>query len=202
VITNLLSTIPFIGQTLVESNNIIYFINKSLPTIGIINKNALKKGRKEIRKNKEEYLLIPSSFLAFLTGLIDGDGSILINKSKKGFISIKLVISLHLRDITTLVYIYSILKIGTITKYPDIKSPKCKFIINKTDLQEIFFPLLLYQNIFFLTNTRRNQFNTAMYIFEKDIKHFELIPSIETIPILFKLPISSLDYLKLHFFKN
>ena len=85
-----------------------------LPTIGIIHKNALKKGNKVLRSNKEEYISIPSSFLAFLVGLIDGDGYIQVTRTPKGFIAIKLVISLHLEDLSTLEYIHSVLKIGKI----------------------------------------------------------------------------------------
>lgn len=173
-----------------------------LPTIGNVNKNALKKGQKEIRLNKEEYISIPFSFIAFLAGLIDGDGYIKITKTTKGFIAIKLVISLHLNDISTLEYIHSVLKLGKITKYLDNRSPTCKLVINKTDLQEVLFPLFLYHNIFFLTETRIVQFNSAMYILQEDLKIFDKIPTKENTPLVFKLPLTPLGYLQLSFFKN
>ena len=154
-----------------------------------------------MRLNKEEYLSIPSPFLSFLVGFIDGDGYIQITKTTKGFIAVKLVISIHLKDISTLEYIRSILNIGKITIYKDNRSPTCKLIINKTDLQEVLFPLLLHHNIFFLTETRNNQFNTAMVILEQDIKMFDNIPNIGNIPILFYL-VNAADYAKLTFFKN
>jgi hypothetical protein len=132
VITNLFSAIPWIGTNLVEST---YFLS-ILPIIGIIDKSA----RKNMRLNKNEYLLIPYSFLAFLIGLIDGDGYIQITKTTKGFIAIKLIISLHLNDLSTLEYIKSVLNLGNIYIYRDIKNPICKLIINKTDLQDILFP--------------------------------------------------------------
>jgi len=75
-------------------------------------------------------------------------------------------------------------------------------IINKTDLQEILFPLLLHYNIFFLTETRNNQFNTAMAILDKNIKKFDLIPDINNMPKIFNLPVNATDYVKLSFFKN
>jgi hypothetical protein len=134
--------------------------------------------------------------------LIDGDGYIQITKTTKGFIAIKLVISIHLKDISTLEYIRSVLNLGKITIYKDNKSPTCKLIINKTDLQEILFPLLLHHNIFFLTETRNNQFNTAMVILDKDIKRFDLIPDINNRVKLFNLPVDAVDYVKLSFFKN
>ncbi|TKW61029.1 MAG: hypothetical protein DI638_10230, partial [Gemella sp.] len=125
-----------------------------------------------------------------------------ITKTTKGFIAIKLVISIHLKDISTLEYIRSVLNLGKITIYKDNKSPTCKLIINKTDLQEILFPLLLHHNIFFLTETRNNQFNTAMVILDKDIKRFDLIPDINNMVKIFNLPVDAVDYVKLSFFKN
>jgi len=154
-----------------------------------------------VRLNKEEYLSIPPSFLSFLVGFIDGDGYIQITKTTKGFIAIKLVISIHLKDISTLEYIRSVLNIGKITIYKDNRSPKCKLSINKNDLQEVLLPLVVHHNIFFITETRNNQFNTAMVILEQDIKMFDNIPNIGNIPILFYL-VNAADYAKLTFFKN
>lgn len=223
VITNLISAVPWIGQDIVESTKniifnlcflaIIFFSNLcrlctlstkdiSLPTIGTIHKNALKKGNRTLKLDKNEYITIPSSFLAFLVGLIDGDGYIQITKTSKGFIAIKLVISLHLDDISTLEYIHSVLKIGKINVYRDLRSPTCKLVINKTDLQEVLFPLLLYNNIFFLTVTRIEQFNLAMYIMKKDIKLFNQIENKNNIPAIFELPTNPLDYTLLPFFRN
>jgi hypothetical protein len=218
-----MSAIPWIGQDIVESIIITVIISLfifffilfiylftfynditclCLPTIGIIHKNALKKGNKILRSNKEEYITIPSSFLAFLVGLIDGDGYIQVTRTSKGFIAIKLVISLHLDDISTLEYIHSVLKIGKINIYKDLRSPTCKLVINKTDLQELLFPLLIYNNIFFLTDTRINQFNLSMFIFENDIKMYNEIPDIINIPSVFEIPKNPLDYTLLHFFNN
>jgi len=133
-------------------------------------------------------------------GLLDGDGYIQITKTGKGYIAMKLVISLHLKDLATLEYIKSVLNLGSITIYKDNKSPTCKLIINKTDLQEVFFPLLLYHNIYFLTNTRITQFNTAMSILKNDIKFFKDIPC--EISNVFELPSTAIDYTKLPYFLN
>lgn len=172
-----------------------------LPTIGTVSIHALKKGNK-IRLNKEEYLSIPSSFLAFLVGLIDGDGYIQITRTTKGFITIKLVISIHLVDISTLEYIQSVLKLGKITVNPDHKSPSCKLIINRTDLQQVLFPLLLHHGIFFLTDTHRAQFDLAMFILKDEKKVYNEVPAGGNIPTLFELPKTSSDYTNLGFFKN
>lgn len=157
---------------------------------------------KTFRQNKKEYMLIPSSFIGFLVGLIDGDGHIQITRTSKGFIAIKLIISLHLEDISTLGYIHSVLKLGKINIYKDLRSPTCKLVINKTDLQEVLFPLLLYNNIFFLTETRINQFNLAMYIFTNNIKAYHEISTEVSIPSIFKIPNNSMGYTLLPFFKN
>ena len=221
VITNLLSAIPIFGQDIVE---LIYnfvrellsiypnddFIFKKttiivLPTIGTVTTQALKKpkgGRKQLRLDKNEYLSIPYQFISFLVGLIDGDGYIQITKTTKGFITIKLVIGLGLDDLSTLEYIHSVLKLGKITIYRDYRNPICKLIINKTDLQEIVFPLLIHHNIFFLTNTRRDQFDLAIHIFKNNLKSFENIPNINNIFSIFNLPETASDYLKLEFFRN
>uniref|UniRef100_UPI0023F1BB47 homing endonuclease n=1 Tax=Leptographium wingfieldii TaxID=155675 RepID=UPI0023F1BB47 len=181
--------------------SISFFILCSvLPTIGTVHKNALKVFNKTL--DKKYYLSTPSSFLGFLVGLIDGDGYIQITKTTKGFITMKLVISLQLEDISTLEYINSTLKLGNINVYKDLKSPSCRLVINRTELQEILFPLLIYNNIFFLTETRVNQFNLAMHILKNDIKLFDEIPSEDKIENVFQLPSSPYDYTLLHFFKN
>lgn len=202
-----MSAIPWVGQDIVESKNATEYYTivaaaLMLPTIGTVSVHALKKGNKNIRLDKKEYLSIPSSFLAFLAGLIDGDGYIQITRTTKGFITIKLVISIHLEDISTLEYIQSVLKLGKITVNPDHRSPSCKLTINRTDLQEVLFPLLLHHGIFFLTETRRGQFDLAMFILKDDQKVYDQIPSIENIPTLFELHKTASDYANLGFFKN
>lgn len=220
VITNLLSAIPFFGQDLVESDiatkiytslpaagtedlNLKSAIVPILPTVGIVSSQAFKKGIK-IRLDKKEYLSIPYPFIAFLVGLIDGDGYIQITKTTKGFITIKLCIDLGLEDLSTLEYIHSVLKIGRITIFRDHKNPSCRLIINKTDLQEIIFPLLIHYGIFFLTESRRAQFDLAMFILKNDLKKFNLIPPAPScLPATnFEYPDKASGYLKLPFFKN
>jgi LAGLIDADG endonuclease len=192
VITNLLSAIPLFGPDLVELTNI-------LPTIGKISVHALKKGRlKKSEIDKKEYINIPNSFLSMLLGLIDGEGFITIHKTTKGYIKINLIIEFNIRDLSILQYIHSILNLGKITILS--KSQTCRFIINRTEIQEVFFPLILHNKLFFLTNIRREQFNKAIYILENDIKMYAEIPSV--IPDLFPLPETALNYTNLPFFKN
>lgn len=205
VITNLISAIPWIGQDIVELKKIIiityslFIIYTMLPTIGEIHSNTKKKFDKIF--NKKDYLSMPPSFLGFLVGIIDGDGYIQITKTTKGYITIKLVISLHLNDLSTLEYIHSTLNLGKISIYKDLKSSTCKLIINRTELQEILFPLLIHNNIFFLTETRHKQFNLAIHILKNNIKIYDQIKNNDIKPI-FILPDNPVDYMKLLFFKN
>ena len=119
VITNLMSAIPWVGQEIVESNNTAKLLTTLttmpiLPIIGTVSVRALK-GNNISKLDKSEFLSIPYSFLAFLTGLIDGDGYIQNTKTSKGFITIKLVISIHLDYISTLEYIKSVLNMSKIS---------------------------------------------------------------------------------------
>lgn len=70
-------------------------------------------------------------------------------------------------------YIKSVLKLGKLEIYPDYKSPTCKLIINKTDLQEIIFPLFKKHELYFLTTKRSIQYNLALYILENNIIKYD-----------------------------
>jgi len=210
VITNLMSAIPWVGQDIVELTNFCLqqwkpesdILFNSLPVIGITHANAHRKLKNVIKPLENEFMVIPPSFIAFFVGLVDGDGYIQVTKTTKGFITIKLVISLHLNDIATLEYLKSILKIGIVSIYKDNTNPSCKYIINRTDLQTIIFPLMLYHNIFFLTKTRVEQFNLAMYIFKENVKLYSLIENRKDIPVVFIQPKTAVGYINLPFFKN
>ncbi len=213
VITNLMSAIPWVGQDIVESEyatecititNAIpvcnQVITKKLELSVIGNVSPKAHPNRKTRLSQTEYFTIPKSFIAFLLGFIDGDGYIQITSSEKGYINIKLTISIHLKDISVLNYIHSVLKLGIVKTYSNHKSPCCKLIINKTDLQEVLFPLLLYHNIFFLTETRRTQFNKAIYIMINGTKMYSAIS--DTPPVVSKLPDNPLGYTQLPFFKD
>jgi hypothetical protein len=165
--------------------------------IGVVSPHAHKKGRK-LSIDKDKILNIPYSFLAMLVGLIDGDGYISITKTPKGYIRVNLIISLNIRDLPLLEYIKSTLCIGNINTYPKIKT--CKLVINSTDLKEIFFPILKHHNLFFLTDTRREQYDKALYLFNNDIKLYSKMPSIM---LSTSQELKSVkDYINLSFFNN
>jgi len=120
--------------------------------------------------DKSKFLNIPYSFLSLLIGLIDGDGHISITATNKGYVKICLVISLNIRDLPLLQYINSKIYIGKVNSYPKLKVKNtCKLVINKTDLQDIFFPLMRYHNLFFITKERKIQYDKAIYIMENNI---------------------------------
>jgi LAGLIDADG endonuclease. len=181
---------------------LLNYLNNSilLDTVGIVSPYAYKKGRKVII-DKNKFMNIPYSFLSMLIGLIDGDGYISATKTVKGYIRINLIISLDIRDLSLLEYIKSILEIGKINTYPKVKTKKtCKLVINSTDLKEVFFPLLIYHKLFFLTNVRRKQFDKAMFLFINNINLYSKIP--DTLPSLYPLLSSAEDYINLPFFNN
>ena len=102
VITNLMSAIPWVGQDIVESKALAEILTQAgigLPIIGLISSKVHINRKNRLSSN--EYISIPSSFIGFLVGFIDGDGYIQIVKTEKGYISLKLVISIHLEDIST-----------------------------------------------------------------------------------------------------
>jgi len=107
------------------------------------------------------------SFLAFLVGLIDGDGYIFARKKSNGYIEFNLVISLHNRDLGTLEYILSKLHCGTINKINAIQS---KLVLYNYELKYVLVPLLLSHGLFFLTENRAKQYNLLLYTLENNIK--------------------------------
>lgn len=133
-----------------------------------------------------------------LIGLIDGDGYISITKTPAGYIRIQLIISLDIRDLDLINEIHSVLKVGHVEKYPKINT--VKLVISQTYLQTLVFPLIIYHNLYFLTETRRAQFNKAMFIIRSEIKKYSELPT--EIPIYNSLPQTGEDYSKLPFFHN
>jgi len=200
VITNLLSAVPFFGKDLVEFVPLEnYFITISiLPIIGTVNSKASHKIKIRTENERLEKLEISYNFLSIFVGLIDGDGYIAITKTPKGYIRIDLIISLHLRDLELIKYLHSALKVGRINTYPNVDT--VKLTISKTDLQTVIFPLLIYHNLYFLTDIRRAQFDKAIFILQNNIKFYSELP--DEFIIYNNLPETAEDYCKLPFFKN
>ena len=130
--------------------------------------------------DKSSFLNISPSFLAVLAGLIDGDGYISITRSSTGYIAIILSISLDIRDQLMLKDIQTTLGFGRLTGpfYNTDGTITVKLVFSRTELQELLFPLFIYHGIFFLTDTRRAQYQLALYVFFSGITKFSLIPSV------------------------
>lgn len=202
VITNLVTAVPYLGTDVAEFGIVmilicyIYGQRKKLNVIGNVSSNA----RKSIRTISDDYYInLSNAFLGMVVGLIDGDGYIHIGNSGKDWIKLNLVISMHERDLSLLTHIQNILKLGTITEYPKLNI--CKLIIYRTDLQEIFFPLLIKKNIFFLTKTRNEQYYKALYILQNNISKFSEINYNENKNNT-HVNLLPHEYINLHFFRN
>lgn len=135
-------------------------------------------------------------------GIIDGDGYLSVNKADKNKdnITVKLVLAVEASDIRMLEYLQSVLKIGVIQHFPALNT--AKYIINRTDLQEILFPLMKHHNIFFLTHTRQLQFNKAMLVLTKPITKYSELPSTIPYDTAILTNLSAVQYLELSFFKD
>lgn len=126
-------------------------------------------------------------------GVVDGDGYIITTQTTKGYISCQLVIRLTISDAPMLREMQNVLKIGRVITYPN--SNTAVLIIGRVDLQEVFFPLIQYHNLFFLTYRGRQQYERAMSIIEQNITRFTDIPL--TAPQLSPLPTSAQGYVSL-----
>jgi len=221
VITNLLSAIPVFGQDLVEliwtlklcificcSVGIIKFIYfAGLESIGKINWSKVRGVKPTTSEDSKRLLAIPISFLGKLAGIIDGDGYIRVvaSDSLRKFASISLLITLIHTELPLLILIKDTLGIGRIVG--PYKNPKgedtISLIFNKTELQQVLFPLFIYHGIFFLTYDRRAQYAKAIFLMEQGwTKMYDLPLLSETIKskFIFSLPNSPLGYLNLPFF--
>jgi hypothetical protein len=131
-------------------------------------------------------------------GIVDGDGYIKATRTISGYISMELVLSLDINELPMLNHLHSVLGIGRVAVFPN--SNTAKYIIGRVDLQEVLFPLMLHHGLFFLTDTRRSQFELAMHILINNIVRFADIPAV--IPTLHPLPATASDYVSLPFFAN
>lgn len=205
VITNILSAIPWIGQNFVEF--VISFVGFKCDFNVMITSSILATSLRKTRGRMPPYTVdqlkefekIPASFIAIFTGIVDGDGMILINDNGNGYINITIVISLHLDDAPILHELRRKIKyLGVVYEYSQHKS--ARYILNRTELEDIIFPLIAYHHIFFLTNTRRLQFDKAIYVVNNNIIKYNNIPVV--VPIINILPPTASGYLNLKFFNN
>jgi cytochrome b/b6/petB-like protein/LAGLIDADG DNA endonuclease family protein len=201
VITNLLSAIPVFGQDIVEFRdleNIFIYLSEILPVVGKVNSKALRRATLVSEDKKQQAHNISYSFLSMFTGLIDGDGYISITKTPGGYIRIQLIISLNIRDLDLINNIHSVLKVGRVER--NSKLNIVKLVISRTDLQVLILPLLIHHRLYFLTETRRAQFDKVIFILQNEIKKYSELTF--KIPAYNKLPQTAEGYSKLPFFNN
>lgn len=196
VITNMLSAVPWIGQDFVQFFT-LSLVLMSLITLGVVNVRSLRGRKTRTDTEKESFKKVPISFLAMFVGLVDGDGYISVTRTAKGAISLTLVLSLEIAEAPLLYELQSMLNIGRVSVYPNVG--QAKFIIGRVDLQEVFFPLMAYYQLFFLTDARRAQFNMAMHAIMNNITRYDDLPS-EAPDYSPALPYTPTGYLLLPFF--
>jgi hypothetical protein len=162
----------------------VQFNTLVLPTVGTINSRAIRGRQPRRDQDKERYLSVPKAFMSMLVGLIDGDGYISVTESSTGkksaaggYIDTSIVISIHLRDLKLLQYVQSTLGIGRVNTYNKLNC--CKLIINRTDLQEIFLPLMQLHAIQFITRVRVEQYNVLMLVLTQNIKRYKDLPCLQ-----------------------
>lgn len=111
----------------------------------------------------------------------------------------ELVLSVDIEDLKLLQHIKNVLKIGCINEYPNISTAK---LMPPSGTEKLIYKkcFCLHYKLFFLTDTRRKQFNLCMYLLQNNITKFSNIPSIDIIKDLFTLPKSSVGYVNLPFF--
>lgn len=168
-----------------------------LLTIGTINTRGRRGVPLRTSKDKEYALKISRRVIETFIGLIDGDGYISINRtSSQRNLELSLIL-LHGDDSEMLYYIQSLLRIGRINYYP--RTNTVKYIINRTDLQEILLPLMLHHGLFFLTYRRVEQFHKLMYVLNNGIKTYS---ELQAAPRYQGEHMAVQDYLDLPFLDN
>ena len=183
----------FISELVTEFNNLKtktyeYWVNKLELT-----KTSVTSKRELIHPN------VDVSFLAFLVGVIDGDGYIYGRKKSNGYFEFNLVIALHNRDLATLEYILGKLHCGSIVK---VNADSSKLVLYGYELKYVLVPLLLKHGLFFLTENRTKQYNLLLYTIENNIKKWELLPEVipNYSPFVFNNPVDILS--KVWYFKD
>lgn len=148
--------------------NILYNKRRYLSTNKLINYT-----------NNINDIKISKELLALIIGFIDGDGYIRINRKLKNnytsnhnkyYVYVSLIINLNNSELELLKYFNMYLKIGNVYNITPKKGNKlARWEINKTELIDVFIPLLEKYNILFLTETRQKQYLLLKYIINNNI---------------------------------
>jgi len=199
------SAIPVIGQSLTElrtyrDNYSVYSINILKP-YGFISKYQRSHSPAKTISEQLYYLSISYRDIAVFVGLIDGDGSIIISKNSKDTngISAVLSINLHVRDYEFLLKLQRKFRIGNVR----INGSFAVYVISRTELQDVLFPLMIHHGIEFLNKGRKTQFLRFQYIVERErIVFYHELPSGKDLAHHLHLPATPKDYIKLPYFMD
>ena len=142
-------------------------------------------------------------FMSMFMGIVDGDGYLEIGPQKqynkinnaKSTIRSRLVIRMHNRDKSLLIYLTTVLGVGSLSSLDSIN--QTRLIFTKKDLVYVIIPLIKFYNLQFLTFNRARQFALLNHILENNLIHWNDVKFTPPITIY-----SSDDILKLDFFGN
>lgn len=142
-------------------------------------------------------------FMSMFMGIVDGDGYLEIGPQKqynkinnaKSTIRSRLVIRMHNRDKSLLIYLTTVLGVGSLSSLDSIN--QTRLIFTKKDLVYVIIPLIKFYNLQFLTVNRARQFALLNHILENNLIHWNDVKFTPPITIY-----SSDDILKLDFFGN
>lgn len=142
-------------------------------------------------------------FMSMFMGIVDGDGYLEIGPQKqynkinnaKSTIRSRLVIRMHNRDKSLLIYLTTVLGVGSLSSLDSIN--QTRLIFTKKDLVYVIIPLIKFYNLQFLTFNRARQFALLNHILENNLIHWNEVKFTPSITIY-----SSDDILKLDFFGN
>jgi LAGLIDADG endonuclease len=145
-------------------------------------------------------------------GILDGDGYFDIGVQKqyninpdnkpKSTIRIRLGINLQAKDKELLDLLKNKLGIGKID-YSKSKN-QYRLIIYKTDILNVIYPFLKYNNIEFLSFNRRKQYFLLRYLLENNITHWDLLnlDEIDNLFVKYNKKLNFLDIINLPYFNN
>ena len=110
-------------------------------------------------------------------GIVDGDGYLEIGPQKqynkinnaKSTIRSRLVIRMHNRDKSLLIYLTTVLGVGSLSSLDSIN--QTRLIFTKKDLVYVIIPLIKFYNLQFLTVNRARQFALLNHILENNLIH-------------------------------
>ncbi len=165
---------------LILDNWILLLVNSQEKITEVIKTNIKIVAKSEVFAKFNRW---PSKkFMGIFIGFVDGDGYIDVGpqaqsskktkKPAKSTIRMRLVISLHKRDLILLEYFVKILGVGKVVTEA-VGENKIRLILYKRDIISVILPLMKMYNLSFLTYQRAEQFAKLNFILDNSIVHWE-----------------------------